>query len=402
MADDLEYAVDTATGNQLERLTPELLKELGYTVKTSGVIGTDGGWDAYVEMGSEEGIAHASTNQQWRQKLRKDAKKVADLEEQYDEQYNILIFVTNQRVTGTQEKNLECEIREKYGWNLTIYHRRDIIATVGTDSPHLAVRHLDVNPKSGPDHLEEIRRVVDERLEVIRKRDRIASNLQEGPVIVLHLIPNRISSHSYIDRIDSLPKPPLWNSTKGISAEVTGNGKYTTESFSENNNRIYTYLQKDGLFEAVSSEFFLEDESGKWIYNSNNSENALDLKLAVTTKAGLNRLKQMGVSGKVHMFVTFLHVRGYEITPDPIEHYDMNSPGRKFQRDQYQTSAIQIDVEVGKINTQKDRHIIEKDDDVFEAIEPAITEYWHELGWKDGSSHYDGNRNWNSLTVAID
>lgn len=61
------------------------LRTSDYNVHESGEGDADAGWDAEIEIGGREGIAHASVQNRWRRKLRGDAKKVCELEEERGE-----------------------------------------------------------------------------------------------------------------------------------------------------------------------------------------------------------------------------------------------------------------------------------------------------------------------------
>jgi len=125
--DDLEFALEKIHGHVFEDFAMAFLREEGYSVHESGGAGPDGGWDAQIELDERTGIAHASVQKRWKRKLRSDAKKVADLEDELGEDYDLLVFVTNQDVGGSQELDMQDEIREEYGWNLQIHHKKEIL-----------------------------------------------------------------------------------------------------------------------------------------------------------------------------------------------------------------------------------------------------------------------------------
>jgi hypothetical protein len=151
--DDLEFALAKIRGRPFEDFAMAYLREQGYQVHESGSSGPDGGWDARVELGDRKGIAHAGVQETWRQKLRSDAEKVADLEEQRGEDYSLFVFVTNQNVGGVQQLDLEDEIREEYGWILKIHHRKDILGELRQNCQGLTDDFLDVDLQKDHNHV---------------------------------------------------------------------------------------------------------------------------------------------------------------------------------------------------------------------------------------------------------
>ncbi|WP_154019120.1 hypothetical protein [Halococcus agarilyticus] len=145
MPTQLEFALEQSNGEDFEKLAPGFLKQKDYEIKTSGVKGTDGGWDAFVELRDRSGIAHASVRKDWRQKLREDARSSEELEDELESDFDVFIFVTTREPTGQQELDLRTEIREEYGWELELIHRRDLILALENDCPELAERYLDVD-----------------------------------------------------------------------------------------------------------------------------------------------------------------------------------------------------------------------------------------------------------------
>lgn len=136
--DELEFALENIRGHAFEDFAMAFLRENGYQVHESGGSGPDGGWDARIELGNREGIAHVSTQKTWKRKLRSDADKVKDLEDDHGEDYDLFVFVTNQDVGGDKELDMEEEIREQYGWTLKIHHRKEILGELRQNAQDLA------------------------------------------------------------------------------------------------------------------------------------------------------------------------------------------------------------------------------------------------------------------------
>jgi len=294
--DKLEWAVDTVDGTTFEKIAGEILRNEGYDVHESGVIGTDGGWDARIEINGRKGIGHASVDNNWRGKLRDDAESVEELEEELGESFDLLVFVTNQRVTGQQELDMEAEIDEEYGWDLKILHRRHIIGITGHERPDLAERHFGFKPKRNDDHLEQIIQLRDERLDLISNRDGVASDLEDGPVAVVHLIPNGVFSGNYVQRSDDLPGlPRMGKLNVHPGTETVGKGKLNAGGRMRQPYKSYTYLQKGGLYEAVDTWVFREDDQdGLLLNNARDTDKSLDCKAGIAVQAGIRAFEGDG------------------------------------------------------------------------------------------------------------
>lgn len=376
--DKVEWAVDTVGGTTFEKIAGEILRHEGYEVHESGVIGADGGWDAKVEIGGKSGIGHASTSDDWRGKLRSDAKKVEDLEQDEGASYDLLVFVTNQRVSGQQELDMRDEIEDKYGWELEILHRRDVIGITGNERPDLAERHFGFNPKRQDDHLDRIIELRDERLDIISDRREIASGLEDGPAAVVHLIPNGVFSGNYLSRSDDLPGLPKFGRLDVHPAtETVGKGKLNMLSSSDQQHGSYTYLGKNGLFEAVDTWVFREDQDGQLLLNNaRDAKESLDCKVGITVQAGIRALKEMNVTGTVFCFISLLDAKGATIR------YEWNIHGpisqQPLRTERYTTDLAEIPL---------------VESNVVDLLRNPLTEIWQELGWS-GNLHYNKDGEW--------
>ncbi len=382
--DKLEWAVDTVDGTTFEKIAGEVLRNEGYDVHESGVIGTDGGWDARIEIDGRNGIGHASVRDNWRRKLRDDAESVASLEEELGESFDLLVFVTNQRVTGQQELDLEVEIESNYGWNLRIIHRRHIIGITGHERPDLAERHFGFNPKRNDDHLEQIIDLRDERINQIANRDGHATDLADGAAAVVHLIPNGVFNGNYVSQSDDLPvlaKVGQLNPHPGT--ETVGKGKLNAGGRLRRSFRFYTYLRKDGLFEAVDTRVFRQRKGELVLNNFRDSEESLDCKVGITVQDGIRALKEMGVTGTVFCSICLLDAEGATIN------YERGISGPAKQKplrtDRYTTDLVEITL---------------AEPDVVDSLCGPLTEIWQQLGWKV-NLHYDDDGNWTGCRVRF-
>ncbi|MFD1600623.1 restriction endonuclease [Halobellus rarus] len=383
--DKLEWAVDTVDGTTFEKIAGEILRNEGYDVHESGVIGTDGGWDARIVLNGRQGIGHASVDNNWRGKLRNDAESVEELEKEQNESFDHLVFVTNQRVTGQQELDMEEEIEEEYDWDLKILHRRHIIGITGHERPDLAERHFGFNPKRNDDHIDQVLGLREDRLDLISNRKGVASDLEKGPAAVIHLIPNGVFSGNYVQRSDHLPDlPRVGKLNVHPGTESVGKGKLNAGGRLGQPYKSYTYLRKDGLFEAVDTWVFREDEDkGLLLNNAREAKESLDCKVGITVQAGVRALKEMGVTGTVFCFVSLLDAKGATVA---YENRISGPPKQKpLRTNRYTTDVTEIPL---------------READVVDSLRNPLTEIWQELGWKV-NLHYDDEGHWIGPTVRF-
>ncbi|ELZ78108.1 hypothetical protein C455_10513 [Haloferax larsenii JCM 13917] len=314
----------------------------------------------------------------WRTKLREDAKKVKALEDNEGTSFDILVFVTNKHVGGQQEINIRDEIESEYGWDLKILHRRDIIGVTGNERPDLAERHFGFNPKREDDHLNQIAELRDKRLDVISNREGIATDLEDGAVAVVHLIPNGVFSGNYVTRSDDLPDLVKFGKlNRNHATETVGKGKLLENSPLGQPARKYTYLRRDGLFEAVDSWVFDDhDSDGLHLNNAKDSTESLDCRVGITVQAGIRELKDMGVSGTVFCSISLLDAKGSTISYEPRISGPASQQPLRTQR--YTTDMVEIPLAEAA---------------VVDSLRDPLTEIWQELGWK-GNLHYDEDGGW--------
>lgn len=262
---DLEFALEKIHGHVFEDFAMAFLREEGYSVHESGAAGPDGGWDAQIKLGDREGIAHASVQKTWKRKLRSDAEKVADLEEELDEDYDLFVFVTNQDVGGNQELDMQDEIREEYGWTLKIHHRKEILGELRQNKPGLAQEFFDIDLHREDDHIEEIEELCQNQLDQIQAREGYASELVDGPAVVLHVIPNGVNSKSKT-RSGEIPSPSVLFERRNSYGETKG--KYTISYGSggaSGQKHSYAVVRNDGLYESASVSAFIEKYDALWL-----------------------------------------------------------------------------------------------------------------------------------------
>lgn len=373
MSSPLEHAVDNMSGEDLEKLAPEVLREQGYNVKASGEHGRDGGWDAFIETPEKNGVAHASKQESWRRKLRSDAESASELEEERDWDFDVFVFITNRQPTGQQELDLRDEIKEEYGWSLDVLHRRDLISTLGTDRPDLADRILGVDIRKRSDNLKEIESLVEDRISKIRYSKGAASELYSNQFAVLHLMPNGMTTKDFADSFDVLPAPPAFALEGYGKPKTKGRAKYTVDSrFDEDETQKYGYIHMNGLFEGVTTDLFYptvtEDVQQEGMITNRSDGKGLDTKFCKCLSSGMSILNEMGVSCPVYLFFTLMGVEGHSMTSN-------HKVGQlsTFDSDVYTTNPVTIE---------------DLQSDSTQVAKKPLDELWRELGRGTGSPNY--------------
>jgi hypothetical protein len=376
--DDLEFALASIRGHPFENFAMAYLREQGYNVHESGISGPDGGWDGQVEIGGREGIAHASVQEKWKSKLRSDAEKVEQLEEERGEDYDLFVFVTNRDVGGRQELDLEDEIKEEYGWKLRIHHREEILGELRQNAQDLAEDFFDVDLQKDHDHIEEIEKLCNSQLDDIQAREGYASDLIEGPAVVLHVIPNGVLSKSK-NQSDSVPEPSVL--FEKLTSYGEPKGKYTISygsGGSGSEQHSYAVLRNDGLYESASVDAFIEKYDELWLqgFIQDDVGIGLDASVVLAARNTLEDLSEMGFSGTAFAWISFLDAGDVQlVTPDDLGS-SLHRSSKTIETDRYTTEYATLQI--------GDEHVIE-------GLEPILDELWREFG-ADGTPNIEGGQ----------
>lgn len=369
--DEVEFALLEIGGTPFEEFSMDYLRVQGYDVHESGSQGRDGGWDARVELGSKNGIAHASKRKDWKVKLRDDAEKVEELEEEHDEEYDIFVFLTNRHVSGEQELEIESKIEEEYGWNLILHHQTKILGELRQNHPELADRHLGVDIGERNEFLDELKDLREGRLDEIQSRSGEAEDLDEGPTVVLHVIPNSVFSHETV-RIGNLLSPLVIGDTIIIRGETRGKMTYTYENGGDG----YAFIRNDGLVETATTSMFYEghEEGELWISGIvQSSRMGLDGAVILTLRRALKSLTEAGVSGVASVSLSFLDAENVKLqyntgTRSPFGYNPM------FGETRYSTEFVTVDL---------------GETEIIQDVEPMLSEVWRQFGIEEGTKNID-------------
>lgn len=378
--DELDYALETVDGTDFEKLAGAFLRTRGYEVKESGVHGRDGGWDARIRIDDRTGIAHASVQDDWRPKLRKDAEKVAELEDDRDEDYELFVFVTNQEATGQQELDMEDEITEEYGWKLQLFHRENLLGSIYNEHPELADRYLGVDLSVDTDHLAELKELRDERIEVIHRRDGDAEELVDGPMMVLHIIPNGISSNQPVRPATEIPNPWVLGGLGVSRGQSSGKARYAWDrdrrSLTDTDARPgYAVLRNNGLYESVTTKLFHSTVEGEvWVKTELDRRGPeMGTSVLITVRETLAALDEMGYVGSAFVWVTVLDAED-TMLQDGMNLYHQVGDHPVFGVDRYTTEYVTVPI---------GEHVHEV---VIREMEPVLSELWLQFGHSEGYS----------------
>lgn len=142
------------SGSEFERLCIDLLYRQGFK-EIVPVEPQDGGRDAEElprqgrGRAGEAAFFQFSLEGDWRGKLRRDARKLAD----GDHEFSTLVFVTSQKARGVDRDALSKEVLRKYGWDLLVYSREWLRHQLEEAYPDLAKKYLGVEVPEWSAHL---------------------------------------------------------------------------------------------------------------------------------------------------------------------------------------------------------------------------------------------------------
>jgi len=300
--------------------------------------------------------------------------------------------VTNQRITGQQELEMEDEIQSDYGWRLKLLHRDNILGELRQNHQQLAEKYLDADLQRDSDHIEEIEELVRSRLNLIRQRNGEAAEFERGPAVVLHIVPNGIFSKSKTRTTGKIPDPPVLYSRFNNQVGTRGKSTFAFERpLPRKMNISYSLLRNDGLYESATRSAFTEGSNSEmWIRGSieRGAGIGLDAHVVLTTRKVVTSLAEMGFSGSAFVFLSFSdasEVKLYRpelntgiLTPEPATF------GTDFYRTEYGT------IQIGS-------------DEIIGDLEPVLSEIWRQFGYEAGTTNIeDGEWAKGSFTVNGD
>lgn len=373
---ELDYALETVDEGTFENLAAAFLRSRGYRTREIGVTDRLEGWNARVAMRVRSGIAHASIAEDWRAQLRADAETLKRMEEERGERYHLFVFVTNQDVTGQQEFDMEDEIAEEYGWRLRLYHRQDLLGEIYNHVPGLAKHHLDVNLGFDTDHRANLEELLAERLNAIQERREEATELEPGPAVAVHVVPNGIFSTRKTRSTADVPDPSVLAGPDSTAVDARGKLKVAYDYEDADGTlgcRGYALLRNDGLYESSTRRLFYESERGDLLLRScaEGEDPGLDAAVVVAMRNALAHLSRMGYSATASVWVSVLDAAGAKLDCGRVEQSAASSPALGVDR--YSTEVVTASID--------DR----EHEGVVKDLEPALSELWREFGYPAGT-----------------
>lgn len=386
---ELDYALETVDEETFENLAAAFLRSRGYRTQEIGVSETLDGWDARVAMRVRSGIAHASIAEDWREQLRADAEKLKEMEEERNERYHLFVFVTNRDVTGQQEYDMEDEIAEEYGWRLRLYHRQDLLGEIYNNVPGLAKHHLDVNLGFDTDHLANLEELLTERLNAIQERRDEATDLDPGPAVAIHVVPNGIFSTRKTRSTADMPDPSVLSEPVSVATDARGKLKVAYDRDGGLGYRGYALLRNDGLYESVTTRLFYESEPDELLLRASAEDDApgLDASVVVAVRETLAHLSSMGYSATASVWISVLDAADAKLDRGRVERSSTSPPALGIDR--YSTEVVTASI------ADREREA------VLEDLEPALSELWRQFGYSEGTRHVEDSE-WHGGVVGDD
>lgn len=246
------------------------------------------------------------------------------------------------------------------------------------------VRHRILG-REKPDMLEELKQLRDDRIELIRDRDGLASALKPGAMTVVHILPAAITGD--LDHIpaSTLPVPkPLGDTINGD--DMTADARFAWRQGGSDEWNGYGLIRNNGLYESVGNGMFSFWDDETMIQAEVTSGNmGLDASIIVAVKRALSAFEELGFSGPIYTFISLLDAAEYRLDDSrglPSEFF----PGdRTIGTDVFTAPPAEL-----KTNT----------DDGATALEPSINTIYHQMSWEDGSPNFtDGE--WAGASVEI-
>jgi hypothetical protein len=272
---------------------------------------------------------------------------------------------------------MEDEIRDEYGWKLRIHHREEILGELRQNSRELAEDFFDVDLQKDNDHLEEIEEILEDQIVDILAREGYASELIEGPAVVLHIIPNGVLSKNKT-QAGSIPEPSVL--FERLTSYGESKGKFNISygsGGSGNEKHSYAVLRNDGLYESASVDAFHEKHGDLWLqgFIQEKVGLGLDASVVLAARSVLEDLSVMGFSGTAFAWVSLLNAGDVKlVTPVDLGSSLHRSP-KTIDSDRYTTEYATLQI---------------GDKQVIERLQPVLDELWREFGAEGTPNIEDG------------
>lgn len=319
----LEAAIQALDGARLEQLSADLLRnDDDFAVRPTDTTGPDGGREAELKSGDEEGILHCSVQDDWVSKAKSDAKKAAD------HGADFFYFVTNQDPSGSKRDRVEEEIQDEHDFRVRVIDFSELRNALSgnRENHHLAREHLSVDissafedPASATDELYEelLERVSNNEApygKVSGSYEYKGKRVDGYSIVAVHIIPVE-STTPVPDRTaeDMLDIPTIQGLGKQGSIDlgdkiIRGHNLSTPRRFESNDPewRGYSCFHSDGWVEAVTAGLSLRQDPSTISY-------LIDPTIVEFVENTMQWYDGMSIYPPYYIYITLLNVEDSEI-----------------------------------------------------------------------------------------
>ncbi|MDL0126306.1 hypothetical protein PNQ92_12940 [Halobacterium salinarum] len=242
MTSHTDYRLSEIDSGPLEQLAIDLLTRTDQYqgVDPQGGRGKDGGKDGLLLDNPDRAsvIVHISRREDWRQKLADDFEKAVG----HDRNYDIVVYVTNQIITGNQKPipDVAQPFVDEHGWDVDIWDGERLRSELDNNHQDLRERYLRIARDGDPSEM--AAQIIDKRLGMIRHgADELPRPVKRRPVSVLHLIPHESTSGGSEFLNAELPTPRLPGRFSMGSSENTVDGVVSYASTGDEGQGDFAY-----------------------------------------------------------------------------------------------------------------------------------------------------------------
>jgi len=365
-------------GARLEQLVADILVAEGYDVEPTGKRGADGGRDAFLSMGDQEGILHCSVTKDWEQKIKSDVKKV---EANFgNEEFDFFIFATNEDPATIKRDRVEEDITNNYNMRTVIYDFEKVRnSLLGNVSNHGLIReHLSVNPKSPFVDVEgEINEKHKQLLDRVASRETLDGPITEqAPLLAIHIISQEAIDESHDRFVEYIPEPPIFTNRGAMSDyRADYRSKESTEEL-DDGKVIYSCFHKDGWIEGINCNL-----ASKYEHLGQNNDIRYDIDQSIVSfvEKGLEKFEMAGIAPPYYSYVTLIGFSDHTISRGTIPNGIFFAGGKTFDKELYTLNRTRFD---------------SFDTDVPAKMCRSLNQIWQQTGWRFSQNYkQEENRN---------
>lgn len=320
----LEVAIQALDGARLEQLSVDLFRiDDDFAVRPTDTTGPDGGREAELKSGGEEGILHCSVQDDWVSKAKSDAKKAADHDADF------FYFVTNQNPSGSKRDRVEEEIQVEHGFRVRIIDFAELRNALSgnRENHHLAREHLSVDissafedPASATDELYEklLERVSNYEApygKICHCLEYSGKRVDGYSIVAVHMIPVESTTPVHDRTAEDMTEIPAMQGFGGHGSVdlgdkiVRGRNLSTPKRFESDDPewRGYSCFHSDGWAEAVTAGLSLKSDPSTISY-------LIDPTIVEFVEDAMEWFDNMTIYPPYYIYITLLNVQDSKIT----------------------------------------------------------------------------------------